>query len=410
MIIKIQLGVLKVLQICHKIPFPLHDGGALSLYNNALGLLLQNVEVKVLALDTPKSPIDFNSIPSDFRKKVNFEFAKVDTRFNPIKAFINLFSHRSYLSERFYSKTFDNHLAELLDQQEFDFIQLEHLYMCLYLKTIRKHSKAKVILRPQNVESKVWEQITQNEKNPLKRNYLKLATKRLKVFEIDAANNVDGIIAISSKDENIFLDFALQIMQTHIPMGFDLSNLKVGKAKEVSNKNVVFYHLGSMDWLPNVQGLKWFIKEVMPYLIKLHPEFIFRIAGKNMPEWFFNQQNKNMIVDGQVKDAIEYQLDKNIMIVPLLAGSGIRIKIIEGMALGKTILSTSIGAEGIPYTSNENILIADTKEEFASQIARCLKFENLSKEIGKNAKEFAARHYDLNHTGSKMIDFYNCLS
>jgi polysaccharide biosynthesis protein PslH len=398
---------MKLLQLCHKMPFPLHDGGAYSIYSTALGLISQGADIKVLAINTPKNTIDTNEIPDDFRKKTRFDCATVDTRIKPLKAFVNLFSDQSYFVERFWSDDWNDHLIKLLRNEEFDIIQLEHLYMCLYLKTIRQFSKAKVILRPQNVENIVWRRVLENKINPLKTKYLRIATNRLFAFEMQMARQVDGIMAISREDADIFNAYSPGTPLITVPVGFDFTRIKYYNYDKKFDNFPVFYHLGSMDWMPNQQGLRWFIEEVIPFVRNEYPGFIFRIAGKKMPAWFFKKNDKNLIVDGTVEDSLKYQEDKTVMIVPLLSGGGLRVKIIEGMALGKTIISTTIGAEGIPYTDQENILIADTKEDFAIQIKKCRESREFCQKIGTSAQKFAVENYDLKETGKRMIQFYN---
>ena len=401
---------MKVLQLCHKMPFPLHDGGAYSLYHNALGLVNVGVDIKVLAINTPRNWINENEIPIDFRKKTRFECCRVNTRIKPLNAFINLFSDRSYFVERFWSEKWNLKLIEVLFQEEFDIVQLEHVYMCLYVKTIRKYSKAKIILRPQNVENEVWSRLLKSRINPLKKIYLRIATNRLTKFEIQASQEVDGIIAISGKDAEAFRTFAPRKPMVSVPIGFDFSNINSYNTDKQFEQFPVFYHLGSMDWFPNLQGIKWFIEEVIPFIKNAYPEFVFRIAGKNMPRWFFEHQNKSLIVEGAVKESWVYHEDKAVMIVPLLSGSGLRAKIIEGMALGKTIISTTIGAEGIPCTDQKNILIANSKEEFLMQIKKCRDSKELCKKIGRNAQLLALENYDCNETAKSMIRFYQSVN
>jgi len=391
-------------------PFPLFDGGAISIYNTALGLISQKADIKVFALNTPKNQVDQKSIPDDFREKARFEYSVVDTRIIPLKALINLFSNKSYFVERFFSKEFNAHLIQILKDEEFDIVQIEHVYMCLYFDTIKKYSKAKVVFRPQNVENLVWSRFLKNKINPVSKTYLRIATTRLLKFEKNVANKVDGIIAISQEDANLFSSYAPETPLTDIPLGFNFDNISNYDVNQQYNDFPVFYHLGSMDWLPNVQGIKWFIEEVIPFIKEVYPNFIFRIAGKKMPEWFFKRQNKNLIVDGEIRDSLKYHEDKAIMIVPLLSGGGIRIKIIEGMALGKTIISTSTGAEGIPYTDRENILIANNKEDFVRQISKCLHSKEFCREIGRKAQILATKNYDYNKTAKSMIRFYKSLS
>ena len=400
---------MKILQLCHKIPFPLHDGGAFSIYYTALGLILQKTDLKIVALNTPKNRIDINSILVDFREKTKFEYSNVDTRFKLVKAFINLFTDRSYFVERFFSEEFNSNLIRILNHEKFDIIQLEHIYLCLYLETIRKYSTAKVILRPQNVENQVWNRILKNEINPFKKVYLRIATNRLKEFELLMADKVDGIIAISSPDAETFKTYAPGKPVVTVPIGFDFSRINSFDTHLQFKDFPVFYHLGSMDWLPNVQGIKWFIEEVIPFIHLDNPEFVFRIAGKKMPGWFYKQQNNHLIVDEEINDSLTYHSDKSVMIVPLLSGGGLRAKIIEAMAMGKTIISTTIGAEGIPYTDQENILIANTKEEFALQIKKCRDSKEFCQTIGRNAQQLAIENYDCNVTSKSMMQFYSGL-
>lgn len=397
---------MKVLQICHKMPYPLLDGGAYSLFHTALGLIYQQIDIKILAINTPRNWVDINSVPLEFIKNSRLEYSIADTRFKPFRAFLNLFSERSYLVERFFSEEYNARLIEILKDEAFDVIQLEHVYMCLYLETIRKYSKAKVFLRPQNVENKVWKRFLEKESNPFKKLFLLIAALRLEKFEKRVTPAVDGIIAISSEDEEIFILYAPDVPCIHVPAGFDFSKTKSYDYNTQFIKSPVFYHIGSMDWGPNEQGMRWFIQDIMPYIKKEYPEFVFRIAGKKMPAYFFEQEDRNLIVDGEVDDALKYHEDKTIMIVPVLSGGGIRVKIIEAMALGKTIISTTIGAEGIPYTDGENILIADTREEFATQINKCIHLPELGKKIGANAKLLATENYDCNTTAKNMIQFY----
>ncbi|MBN3035873.1 MAG: glycosyltransferase [Bacteroidales bacterium] len=400
---------MKILQLCHKMPFPLRDGGAFSIYHSALGLINQGVDLKMLVINTPKNWVDMQTVPADFRENSRLEYVAVNTRLNFLKATGNIFRHQSYFVERFWSEPWNDYLKEILTQESFDIIQLEHIYMCLYLETIRKYSKARVILRPQNVENIVWKRYIHSKTNPLKKEYLRLAAGRLLSFEMKMAAAVDGIIAISDSDARIFGSYAPHTPSTVVPIGFDFHSLSGYDMGKQYDYFPVFYHLGSMDWMPNIQGIKWFINDIIPFIIRVYPDFVFRIAGKKMPSWLFRMQNANLIVDGEVSDSLRYHEDKAVMIVPLLSGSGLRAKIVEVMALGKTVISTGIGAEGIPYTQGENILIADSGEDFARQIVKCRDSKELCRRIGENAHSLAVGHYDCNNTALQMIRFHETL-
>ncbi|MBN1339016.1 MAG: glycosyltransferase [Bacteroidales bacterium] len=397
---------MKILQLCHKMPYPVLDGGAYSLYHTALGLAGQGADLKVFAVNTPKNRIDPQIIPDEFKKKTQFECALINTGINPWKAFVNLFGKQSYFVERFWSEAWNSRLISILKEEDYDVVHLEHIYLCLYIDTIRKHSAAKVVLRPQNVESMLWIKYLGNGIDPVKRLYLKIAAKRLLNFERLMAGKVDGIIALTGKEAGTFRKFAPGVPVISVPLGFDFNTTGRYDFQKQYVDFPVFYHLGSMDWAPNVQGVSWFINEVMPYVLNLCPEFVLRLAGKKMPERFIKRQSDHLLVDGEVKDSLAYHEDKAVMIVPLLSGGGIRVKIIEAMALKKTVISTTIGAEGIPTTNGKNILIADSKEEFAHYIVKCSESLGFCREIGENAGKLALENFDCNSTAHNMLQFY----
>ena len=195
----------------------------------------------------------------------------------------------------------------------------------------------------------------------------------------------------------------------HISVVFYFTAIRPNDLSQYDKGTPIFYHLGSMDWMPNIQGMQWFIEDVLPMIVKSFPDFTLHIAGKGMPQWFYQHQGKNLMIDGEVADAAKYQQDKDVLIVPLMSGSGIRVKIIEAMALGKTVISTSIGAEGIPYTSGKNILIAHSANEFLEQIKRCTRSEAFCKKIGREAQILARAHFDRDVLAQKMIRFYQGL-
>lgn len=394
---------MKILQLCYKMPYPVRDGGSYAVYHSSLALLKMNEEVKVIAINTPKEWVDIEDIPFIYREQSRFEAVVVDTRIQAFKAFSNLFSRESYFVERFRSEALAERLTELLVNESFDIIFLEHLYLCVYLHLFRKHSRAKVILRAQNVENQLWYRVLSKKKNPLVRAFLRINTRKLEKFERQVTGMVDGIIAISPGDRQCFESWHPAARVINIPPGVVL------KDPEHDHNQVadaIFYHLGSMDWMPNQQGIQWFIRDILPAIRKQVPNFRFHIAGKKMPAWLYDLKSPQVIVDGEVEDAHQYQQDKSVMIVPLISGGGIRVKIIEAMAMGKVVISTTIGAEGIPYTPGKDILIANRPEEFVMHIQKCMESMDYRLEIGRNARDLARRTFDIEAISRQVHSFF----
>jgi len=179
-----------------------------------------------------------------------------------------------------------------------------------------------------------------------------------------------------------------------------------------SNQNIEehsLFHIGSMNWIPNNEGMKWFLDNVWEDVCNIIPDIRLYLAGREMPKWLFKKESKNLRIEGEVPDALKFIQSKSISIVPLLSGSGIRIKIIESMAMGKVVISTSIGAEGINYINGENIIIADSSTETKDAIIKLYNDKELTTRIGNNARKLIATNHNNEIIIIKLIEFYKSL-
>ncbi|HPE39645.1 MAG TPA: glycosyltransferase [Bacteroidales bacterium] len=398
---------MKILQLCHKPPFPLIDGGCIAMNNIAIGLIKEGHQVHVLAISTPKHPVIKDDEFEKYKCITHFESVFVNTSISVLGFLKSLIYHESYHIKRFDSKIFQAKLIDVLKNETFDIIQLETIFMTPYIETIRTYSNAKIVVRLHNIEHKIWERLVSNEKNLFKKGALKWLSYTLKRYEMSVLTKMDGFMAISSVDYQFFTNNT-NVKGKVIPFGIDIENYEPDENYLPSNTPELF-HIGSMNWLPNEEGIEWFLNFVWPQILEAFPGITFTIAGRSIPEKFFHLQSEAFKILGVVEDAREFMLSKDIMIVPLLSGSGIRIKIIEGMALGKTIITTSIGAEGLDITDGVNILIANTPEEFLEKVSLCVKSPQICKIIGENARNYVALHHHNNSISNEIITFYNSL-
>ena len=367
------------------------------------GLLESGHQVKILAVNSEKYKVKASDIPEEYRQKTGIELINVDLKVRPLKAFLNLFTKKSYHVERFISERFKKRLTEVLKKGQFDVVQLEMLYMAPYVETIRKHSKAMVVLRAHNVEHKIWERIAKETKFFLKRWYINHLAKTLKEYELNALETVDGIAAITRKDAAFFRKYCskpvIDIPYGVYPEEFTPKSEFEGKPK--------FYHIGSMNWMPNEEGIRWFIDEVLPKTVEKVPEFVYHLAGRNMPEWLTTLQNPHIDVIGEVPDAKSFVAQHDVAIVPLLSGSGIRIKIIESMAMGKTVITTRVGAEGILYDEDVNIIIAENKAKMVEAIRAINENPETATRIGQAARRLVEETYDNRKIIARLLMFYD---
>ena len=367
------------------------------------GLLEAGHEVKILAVNSTKYNVSMGDIPEDYRQKTGIELIDVDLRVKPLQAFKNLFSKKSYHVERFISKDFNSRLVEVLKQDIYDVVQLETLFMTPYVETIRTYSKAQVVLRAHNVEHLIWDRIAKGTKFFLKRFYINHLTKTLKNYELSAINTVDGIAAITRKDAAYFRKYCAT---PTIDIPYGVYPEEFTPRFEIEGKPQ-FYHIGSMNWMPNEEGIRWFVDDCLEAVVAKVPDFVFHLAGRNMPEWLKELNNKHLDVIGEVPDAKEFVTNHDVAIVPLLSGSGIRIKIIESMALGKTVITTMVGAEGILYEEDVHLIIAENKAKMAEAIRRVNENPAMAVEMGKAARKLVEDLYDNRKITERLLLFYS---
>lgn len=396
---------MRILQLCHKPPFPPIDGGTKAMHSITMGLLAAGHHVKVLCISTPKHPLDPAALPDDYRARTGIEGIFVDTSLNVVDAFTDLVTADNYNISRFFSPDMDIRLIQLLSQQEFDIIQLESLFVTPYIPTIRRYSRAPIVLRSHNLEHMVQERIARGERNILKKPYRRFLARQLRTYEHAVLGRVDGVAAITPADAAHFEQHGSGTPIATIPFGLDLADYEVQQPAGPP----VFFHLGSMDWLPNEEGVRWLLGTVWPRVHRKHPEARLHLAGNRMPKDLLKARVPGVTITGRVPDADRYMGRHHVMLVPLLSAGGMRVKIVEGMALGKCIISTPTGAEGIDCTDGEDILIARTATEFAERMDRLLAEPAAVQRTGLKARALIANRYTGQRIVQDLIAFYQVL-
>lgn len=397
---------MKVLQLCHKPPQPTVDGGCIAINTISEGLLEKGVELKILTASTQKHPFLLEKIDREFQRKTGIEAMFLDTRVNVIDAFSALVTSDSYNVSRFFSTDLDRKLMQLLEADDYDVVHLESLFMTPYISTIRKFSEAKIVLRSHNLEHLIWERLANSTANKAKRLYLKHLASKLKQYEERTINEVDGIAAISFEDTQRFKELNCKVPLITVQFGIDLDEYQpVSKAL---GDNLSLFHIGAMNWEPNKEAINWFMDEIWPDVKDKNVEL--HLAGRSMPSYISDMQGGNLHVHGEVDSAVDFMNSHDVMVVPLLSGSGMRIKIIEAMALGKPVLTTSVGAEGIDCKHEENILIVDSQEEFISQLNDLSKNPQKVESLGTNARELVETKYTNSKIIDNLIEFYKSLA
>jgi glycosyltransferase involved in cell wall biosynthesis len=393
---------MKILQVCKKFPYPPKDGEMIAIFNFSESFVALGHELTLLSLNTNKHYYNIKNLPQNIKNKIDFEAIDINTNINFFNALSSFIHNTPYNIDRFYSVDFDKKIIELLSKNTYDLILLEGLPLLLYINTIKKYSTAHISYRAHNVEYEIWERLSFNASNILKKKYYKLLSKQIKDFEKNNIPKVDSVVTISERDAEILKSITNIKNNYTAPACISPDNIHINSTQ--TNYNSLFF-LGALDWLPNLEGIEWFLQDVFPLVINKMPDTKVYIAGRNTPEKIKQYSNKNIIVLGEINDISKYMNAHQIMIVPLLSGGGMRIKIIEAMLYGKAILSTSIGAEGI---ADENSIIrCDNATIFAEACVSMLADKNKQIELGEKAKHVASEKYTALNVTRNLLSFYN---
>lgn len=396
---------MKILQLTKQFPFPTKDGYSVAVTCLAKALNQLDCEVTLLSANTTKHWFNLSELPSEFNHYHKIHTVKVDNRITPWGAFFNLFSKTSYILSRFVTNDFSEKLREVLTSENFDIVQLESVQLAPYIPIIRQYSTAKICMRSHNVEFEIWERTLAQTKSVFRKLYLKSQIRSFKKFEIESLKNYDILAAITEKDLDNFRKLGFEKKGVVIPVGIDSNEYKTNFESYV--KPLSFGFIGSMDWMPNQEGILWFLEKIWPVFLKKHPNIHLEIAGRHTPDWLKNKALPNVKFVGEVQSAKAFIQTHSVMIVPLFSGSGIRVKILEGMALGRTIISTQIGMEGIEAKHRKEILIADSESEMLTEMTYCVRESEKISQIGKNAQIFIQNHFDNLKLGNKLKAVYS---
>lgn len=398
---------MKLLVLTKKFPFPLKDGESLAIHGLTKSLSELGCEVSLLAMNTTKHFYAGKERPEEMAHYHEVRTVIIDNLISPVDAFTNLVRGTSYHISRFEQEHYDRALAEWLREESFDIVQLETLYLAPYIRTIRRNSDAQVVMRSHNVEHEIWERCCENISFAPKRWYLRHITRQLRDYERSQLNQYDLLLPITQRDKVNFERLGGRGRMHVLPIGLETP---CGPPRYESYATPPSLHfIGSLDWLPNLEGLQWFLHDVWPQITRRFPALKFHVAGRNMPPVISELELRNVVIHGEVESSCDFVASHSISIVPLLSGGGMRAKILEAMSLGRTVVTTTLGLEGIRATNRKDLFIADTAEQFVQVIEECLYRGRSLEAIGRNAHANFLRHYDRYQLASRLMETYEQL-
>ena len=290
----------------------------------------------------------------------------------------------------------------------FDIVHADQLNMAQYAMRVSSGCK---VLDAHNALWLLYKRLCDTMKPGPKKWMLGRDWRRLKKYEGKICREFDGVIAVSEEDKVALEEAAGRPVDIEvIPITVDTEEVReISREPEADH----ILHIGTMYWPPNVDGVMWFIGEVLPIIRKTRPGIVFDIVGANPPREVLTaaEVNGGINVTGYVENPIPIQKNAGAVVVPLRAGGGMRVKILNAMAQGIPVVTTSLGCEGIRVESGRHLLIADTPQEFARATLRLLEDHRLANELGQNARQLIRRKYDLRVAFNLLNNVYlsaNC--
>lgn len=385
------MGNLKILHISPNFPFPPDDGGRIVIYNSYKYLKAAGNHINFICLSKENIAEKYiRQFDIDSHPEV-YEDTSISSYWRIISCLV---LGKSYFINKFFSQKFLSVLTERITASDYDVLHFEGLHMVPYVVQIRKKfPEARIVVRLHNIESQIFRRFSKNTENIFLKSFFKRESKLITEIETWLYENIPNVVFISEEDRNNSLINKYNNSNSYV--------LSAGVDSEYfagldNSKPRSLLYLGSMDWKPNEDAVIWFIEKVYEKLLIQFPDLKFYIVGKNPSARLKAMANENIIITGRVDDVRPYIKETSISVIPIRVGGGMRVKILELMASGKPIVTSTIGAEGICYTRNKDIMIADTENEFISVLSELLNNPERLKKIGENARITVVNHYSWN--------------
>ena len=313
----------------------------------------------------------------------------------------NLLSPAPYFMKKYESVGMRREIIERTRSEDFDVLVCDFLMPSI---NVPLDLPCATVLFQHNVEAMIWRRHYEVQRNPLKKAYLYNQWRKTRAFERRAGRRFDYVVAVSREDsETMQREYGIERI-ADVPTGVDTQYFHPGGAERPLPHNLVF--TGSMDWLPNEDAIRYFAEQIMPRIKQAVPDLTLTVVGRNPYPGLveLSKRDPSVIVTGRVEDVRPFMERAAAYIVPIRIGGGTRLKIYEAMAMGKAIVSTTVGAEGLPVKSGIELLLADTPEAFAREVVRVLTDEPFARALGRRAEAVVRTQFGWDRVAARFTE------
>lgn len=376
---------LRVLVVDEEVPFPPNTGKRIRTWN-LLKRLAARHDITLLCYGTERAR-EFDPVrEAGITLRVVEPLPELTGPSLYVRLLGNVFSGYPYSVEKHYTRRFQKAVDELLARGGFDLL---HCEWTPYARYSAARMSVASILATHNIESQIWERRAEHSSNALARLFFKMQARKMAAFERRQFPEMSAVAVVSPEDARQSAAWSGRECAL-VENGVDLEQFQPAGPGEPSE----LLFLGSLDWFPNRDAVEYFIEDILPIIRSAHPEVTLRVVGRRPPVEFIRKFKgvQGVEVLGEVDDVRPHLERAGIVVVPLRIGGGSRIKILESLSMGKAVISTRVGAEGLAVEHGRDICLADTPQEF-SQCLRQLSAEEERVRLGKNGRALVEQRY-----------------
>ncbi|MBN1312811.1 MAG: glycosyltransferase [Anaerolineae bacterium] len=398
---------MRILEITNQISIPMHGGAPVYTYN-----LLKRVAAKhevwhVAFITTPEQVTGAEQMRAFCREVVTVPIGKSDALDQPLNFIRYLVAGRPPELRFSYSCELADRLRKLIGEIDFDIVQIEHSNMGLYLDLVPEALWPRTIWMLHDVDWLKFSRIAQMESKRSRQLRLQFHSVMMRHWKPRHAAHFGCCTTVSEKDRRLMLDANPHLHIEVIPAGVDTKGLLPLPAPD---SRAVCVFVGNMDYLPNSNAVLYFCREIMPRIQQVIPDVELWVVGTDPRPEVRALVSDNIHVTGAVEDVRPYYERSTVCVIPLRAGGGARLKILESMALGRPVVTTSIGCEGQNVVDGRHVLIGDTPGVFAEHVIRLLTDALLRQQVVTEARALALKQYDWDISAQRLLAIYEELA
>jgi len=398
---------MRILFLAHLFPLPLDSGGKIKSYHT-LKALASRHEVRAIAF--VRSDEEASLIPELKSICAGVDVVRLDRgtlrQLSDLGG--SLVAGKSFIIGRDFRAEMLDAVRRAAEEYRPDVVHIDHLQMAQHVDFSGPY---RVVLDNHNVESMIVKRMAETADHGLMRLYAGLEWPKLRSYEIETCRRCDYVLTVSEEDKATLLEMLNQPQHDAVanvecvPIGVDVDHFR---PIERVPGSLNMLSIGTMYWPPNVDSMLYFSREIMPLVRQQIPDCRLTIAGQRPVESIQALgREPGVTVTGYVEDERDVASDCGVFIVPLRSGSGVRVKILNALAMGLPVVSTSVGAEGLDVRSGEHLLIADGAAGFAQAVVRVLRDSELADRLGRSGRELVCEKYSWNRVGERLLGLYD---